>query len=185
VSALTTWSGHHFDPLHPDPDLICIEDIAHALSNICRYGGHADSFYSVAQHSHLMSTFCTPRLRRACLLHDAAEAYIGDMVRPIKHGTLLGSIFEDAENKLLRMIFEKFGVPINHLPAVEFWDRFMLRWEQRDLRPRCLEADGYWFTEAEGGVSPERWLRPWTPVFSKELFLEQFHVLFDRQAVAA
>ena len=185
MSALTTYSGYHFDPLNPDPSLICIEDIAHALSNICRYGGHADSFYSVAQHSLLMSEVTTPRLRRACLLHDAAEAYLGDMVRPIKHGTELGAMFEEYELNLLSLIFEKFDVPYNHLPAVEYWDRFMLRWEQRDLRPRTLDDGGYWFSEAEGGRTPQRMLAPFSPYLSKRLFLRRFNILFDRQAVAA
>lgn len=185
MSALTTYSGHHFDPLCPDPDLICIEDIAHALSNVCRYGGHADMFYSVAQHSSLMSSYCPHRLARACLLHDAAEAYVGDMVRPIKHGTELGEVFTEIEDYLLHMIFEKFDVPVNHLPAVEQWDRFMLRWEQRDLRPRTLEADGYWYTEAEGGVSPAHQLVGVSPAAAKHDFLRMYSLLFNRTAVAA
>ena len=88
--AITTWGGHLFDLSDPKPEMIDIEDIAKALSCICRYTGHCNDFYSVAQHSILMAnlsefdSFGTPLQR---LLHDSAEAYIQDIPRPWK-GTL-------------------------------------------------------------------------------------------------
>ena len=85
---IQTFTGIGFDPINPDPKLIKIEDIAHALSNQCRFSGHARSFYSVAQHSaHCAEIACLASnapLARAMLLHDASEAYLLDMPRPLK-----------------------------------------------------------------------------------------------------
>src|ERR1051326_5760594 len=79
-----THTGKQFWPLDARVDEIDIEDIAHGLSHICRFGGHCRHFYSVAQHSVLVSRAVPLQLRMAGLLHDATEAYIGDMVRPLK-----------------------------------------------------------------------------------------------------
>ena len=88
---IKTWSGMMLDPTDPDPSQIRIDDIAHALSNICRYGGHIPEFYSVAEHSiyvmlRVWSMGITDhRVLLMALLHDAEEAYLGDMPSPIKH----------------------------------------------------------------------------------------------------
>lgn len=94
---MQTFSGHAFYPLDPDPELIEPMDIAHSLAMQCRYNGHVTRFYSVAEHCVLMSDYLIERwggsveldedgrqLALWALLHDAAEAYIGDMVRPLK-----------------------------------------------------------------------------------------------------
>jgi len=79
-----TFTGRKFWPLDPRPEDIDIIDIAHALANVCRFGGHSRVFYSVAQHSVLVSQHCPAEFAMHGLMHDAAEAYIGDMVRPLK-----------------------------------------------------------------------------------------------------
>jgi hypothetical protein len=81
---ITTFTGKKFHLFDPQLDEICIEDIAHALSLICRFGGHLPEHYSVAQHSILVSQLVSKDLILEGLLHDAEEAYIGDMVRPLK-----------------------------------------------------------------------------------------------------
>jgi hypothetical protein len=81
---MQTFSGHRFFPLDPRPDEISALDIAHALSLLCRYGGHVDRFYSVAEHSVLMSEAVAPEHALAALLHDATEAYVVDVPRPLK-----------------------------------------------------------------------------------------------------
>src|SRR5690606_29748913 len=81
---MQTFTGRRFWPLDPRPDEICIEDIAHALSMQCRYAGHCLSFYSVAEHSVLLSQHVAEPFRRWALLHDASEAYLVDVPRPIK-----------------------------------------------------------------------------------------------------
>ena len=86
---ITTYTGRHFDPLHPEEALICIEDVAHALSLICRGNGHVKSFFSVGQHCILCAREAaarsySSRLSLAALLHDASECYISDVIRPVK-----------------------------------------------------------------------------------------------------
>lgn len=83
LPTIKTFSGITFDFLNPTPDMISMADIAHALSNICRFGGQAHEFYSVAQHSILVSDL-SHKYALEGLLHDASEAYLGDVVRPLK-----------------------------------------------------------------------------------------------------
>ena len=89
MSCIKTYSGVMFDPLAPDADLIYIQDIAHALSMLCRANGHFRSFYSVGQHSincmkEARGRGCSEKVQLACLLHDASEAYLSDVTRPVK-----------------------------------------------------------------------------------------------------
>ncbi|MBR4289382.1 MAG: DUF429 domain-containing protein, partial [Oscillospiraceae bacterium] len=89
MSCIKTYTGVMFDPLNPDPDLIDIVDIAHALNMLCRANGHFRSFYSVGQHSincmrEAKERGYSEKLQLACLLHDASEAYLSDVTRPVK-----------------------------------------------------------------------------------------------------
>jgi hypothetical protein len=81
---MQTWSGGRFYPRDPRSADVDPTDIAHALSLLCRYGGHVERFYSVAEHCVLMSQAVAPENALAALLHDATEAYVGDVVRPLK-----------------------------------------------------------------------------------------------------
>lgn len=81
---IQTYTGKKMFPLAPKREDICIEDIAHALSMKCRFNGHCNLFYSIAQHSLIVASLVKPELRLAALLHDAAEAYLPDFCRPIK-----------------------------------------------------------------------------------------------------
>ncbi len=114
----------------PFPGEICIEDIAHALSHICRFGGHTSHFYSVAEHSLCVSYYVGIQPTRtleelhqkrihalAGLLHDGPEAYLGDMIRPLKHSTVVGEEYRVFEAILQREIFRTFGLPAE-LPKV-------------------------------------------------------------------
>lgn len=103
---LRTYTGKKVDIFDPDPESICIEDIAHALSNICRFAGHVPEFYSVAEHSYLASLLAKPEHELAALMHDAAEAYMVDLPRPVKMEMPEFSIIED---KLMKVIAKKFG----------------------------------------------------------------------------
>lgn len=120
--------GARFYPLDPHPDDIHLSDIIHALSNTCRYGGHTNRFYSVAEHCVLLARWVrekghTPELAMAALMHDAAEAYLGDVPRPIK-GMLPD--YCEIEKNVERVIFDKFGIEEADLARIKEWDRRML-----------------------------------------------------------
>lgn len=103
---IRTFTGIYVNVFEPTEEMICIEDIAHALSNQCRFGGHLPVFYSVAQHSIIMSDKMHESHKLAALLHDASEAYLLDIPRPIKKGL---SNYKEIEDKLMTAIAAKFG----------------------------------------------------------------------------
>jgi Predicted hydrolases of HD superfamily len=104
---IRTYTGKYFNAFDPLPELICIEDIAHALSQQPRYAGHLPQFYSVAQHSIYVARILPKPLRLCGLLHDAAEAYLCDIPSPYKKH-IPG--YKDAEWNLLEVILKKFGI---------------------------------------------------------------------------
>lgn len=105
---MQVYSGAQFWPLDVQTQDFDIRDIAHSLSLQCRYNGHVDKFYSVAEHSVLVS-YCVPEEYKLwALLHDAAEAYTGDMVRPLKRSML---DFQLAEDRILYKLAERFNLP--------------------------------------------------------------------------
>lgn len=104
---MQTFSGKAFYPLDPRVEEIDDWDIAHSLAMQCRYNGHTSKFYSVAEHCVILSHYVTPENALAALLHDAAEACVGDMVRPLKQ---LMPAFVEAEDRILEVIAAKYGV---------------------------------------------------------------------------
>ena len=107
---ITTYTGKQFRPLEPDPQLIKIEDIAHALSMICRGNGHVKTFWSVGEHCiccarEAAERGMSERMILACLLHDASECYMSDVPRPFKKEL---PEYQKWENHLLSLIYEKF-----------------------------------------------------------------------------
>lgn len=102
---MQTYTGKQFFPLDANVSEIDINDIAHALSNLCRFGGHCSKFYSVAEHSVNVSKLLPDDLKLDGLLHDATEAYLVDVPRPIK-GSLLN--YKEIEHKLACVIEERF-----------------------------------------------------------------------------
>ena len=113
---ITTYTRKHFDPINPDAELICIEDIAHALPMICRGNGHVSSFWSVGEHCILCAKEAAAkgysnRLVLAALLHDASECYMSDVPRPLKQNM---KKYKEYENHLLDVIYTKFlGFTLN------------------------------------------------------------------------
>lgn len=103
---IRTFTGKMINVFEPDPDLICIEDIAHALSNLCRFGGHTRRFYSVAEHSLRVAAIVPEKHKIAGLLHDASEAYLVDLPSPIKYFI---PKYQEYEQNLMLAIAEKFG----------------------------------------------------------------------------
>lgn len=110
MSCITTYTGKNFDPLNVDESLLDIKDIAHALSLICRGNGHVQHFYSVAQHSLACAKEAKVRGYRkeiilGCLLHDASEAYLSDVTRPIKKEL---TYYLEVEDVLQNIIWKYF-----------------------------------------------------------------------------
>ena len=137
ASFIQTYSGRKLDFRNPDPEAITLEDIAHALSQIVRFGGHISRFYSVADHSlnvaRLVAWGGGTRQDTLCaLLHDASESLIGDIVTPLKH--ILPQAME-LEKKLSSMIFQKFGIDESRVDfaAVKKADETMLVIEAKAL----------------------------------------------------
>lgn len=103
---IETRSGKRFDYDNPSPDSIDIDDIAYALSNLCRFTGHV-RFFSVAEHSVLVAGRVAPELRLAALLHDASEAYLGDIASPLKY---LLPDYKRIEARVEACIFDRFNI---------------------------------------------------------------------------
>ena len=135
---IVTRSGIHFDLLEPTPDMVCIEDIAWALANIIRFTGHTNWPYSVAQHSVLGAKQTEGRTRLEFLLHDAHEAYVGDLSGPMKP---LCPSYRNIESRINRVVRIRFGLPFLLSPQVKEIDLRMLATEKRDLMP---QAEGDW-----------------------------------------
>lgn len=111
-----TLSGKTIDLLNPSPEGIILDDIATALSNTCRYNGHTKRFYSVAEHCIRLSYAVTPSHAMAALLHDAAEAYVGDIIAPLKKFVKFTDSynlirFDKLEDDFLKVIYHALNIP--------------------------------------------------------------------------
>lgn len=134
-SWFTTASGRRFFVIDPDRESIVIDDIAHALAHVCRYGGHCRQFYSVAQHSVHVSKLVPRHLALHGLMHDASEAYLGDVVRPLKAQL---PEYKRIEHQLEQLISERFGIrPLgaDEVKILKAADLVALQTERRDLLP--------------------------------------------------
>jgi 5'-deoxynucleotidase YfbR-like HD superfamily hydrolase len=170
---VSTFLGNRFYPTSPRIDDVAIEDIAHGLAYQCRFNGQTRAFYSVAQHSLMVMRLVPEHLRRAALLHDAAEAYLGDMVKPLKN---LFPEFSRIETQVMRIIGHRFDVDLGQMDAsIKQADLIALATEKRDLMPHSTEA---WANLQDVAPLPES-LRPMAPMPAKAAFLESFHELFS------
>jgi hypothetical protein len=169
---IQTRTGRKFWPLDPRPEDVHIEDIAHALAMKCRYGGHCLRFYSVAEHSVLVSQFLPPELALWGLLHDAGEAYLADVPRPVKQ-QLTG--FHALEAAVLRAVAVRFGLQgVVEPPEVKRIDTALLSDERKVLMAPLLDgaaSDAEWGA-TEPGVGAH--VRGLDPVAAAELFLQRF-----------
>lgn len=165
--------GRKFHPFDPRPEDIDIHDIAHALSHICRYGGHVRRFYSVAEHSVLVSR-CVPNIvGLAGLLHDAAEAYLGDIPRPIKHDAAMDG-WRKAEARIERAIAARFGIGWPMDGAIKKADDRIILDEWAALMPATKE-----FIGVSGEMLGVR-IEGWSPRRAAAEFLDAFELLGGR-----
>jgi hypothetical protein len=184
---VTLYSGRQIDPFAMTVDDILIEDVAHSLSNQCRWGGHCIEFYPVAQHSvHVaelileVSTFM-PALWG--LLHDASEAYLLDLIRPLKRRPEF-AYYRQLEAQVMAVICQKFGLPLEEPSLVTAADNIMLAIEARDLMPALLAADLAPTLELLPPHSQWRKtsVRPMGPREAKKAFLDMFAILGGKAA---
>lgn len=143
MSYICTASGVHFDPVHPDPDKISIKDIAHSLAFLCRGGGHSRIFYSVAQHCiacarEAAQRGLSERIQLGCLLHDAAEAYIQDVTRPLKEVLPEYCAIENGLQKCIYNHFLTLPLSDEELQTVKDIDDDMLDLEFHQIMPEDL-----------------------------------------------
>ena len=172
---MQTFTGHQFWPLDPRPEDVDILDVAHALSMLCRYNGHCRRFYSVAEHSVYVArqiSFYTPDLARHALwglLHDASEAYLADIVRPVKR-SITG--YREAEDAVMHVICDRFGLAHEMPAVVRATDEDILVNEMEQIMapppiPWKLHGKRIEGLEIVG----------WAPVEAEKRFLEMFRSL--------
>lgn len=165
---MQTVTGRQFWPLDPRPEDIFIEDIAHALSMMCRFGGHCQRFYSVAEHSVLVSENVPPQDALWALLHDASEAYIADIVRPAKRFI---DGYKQMEANIMAAVCGAFDLPYAEPPSVKRADNAILADEAAQIM----------------GARPKYWILPepplgiqivgLSPADAKKAFLARYHAL--------
>lgn len=164
---ILTYGGHYFDFMAPEQCQVDIATIAHALAHICRFTGHVREFYSVAQHSVMVSYLVPPEHALAGLLHDAPEAFIGDVAAPLKQ---LLPDYKAIEKRVEAAVLGAFGLPAKLPTCVKHADLVMLATEQRDLMPAI---DHTWNTII--GIEPlMTTIQPQTPAQAKVIFLQRF-----------
>lgn len=162
-----TYSGKRIDILDAKPDQVCIEDIAHALSLQCRFGGHCPVHYSVAQHSVLVASQVSQKNKLTGLLHDAPEAYLIDLPRPVKR---MMPEYRSIEDRLYSVLAAKFGLA-DPIPQ-----------EVKDADTGILAAEAVQLMK----TPPSEWglpeplpvvIDPWDAETAKRIFLQAYALL--------
>lgn len=169
-------SGKYFDLLDPANSEFTIEDIAHGLSMTCRFAGQCRQFYSVAEHSWHASRLVAPEFALRALMHDAAEAFIGDVTRPLK--SILPE-YKMIERNVEAAIMERFEIHDWNIAEVKQADLLMLHAEQAELMPQHPDR---WTTSEGLGAAPAINFRLWSPEFAKVAFLIRFDELRQGEA---
>jgi hypothetical protein len=170
---IQTYTGKKFFPLSPSPDLIDIQDVAHALSHLCRYAGHTPLFYSVAQHSVLVARIlreqgCSIYEQMWGLLHDATEAYLIDLPQPVK---MHMREYQRAEERLMQAVAFRFNLSPELPESVKIADEICLATEVRDIIGHQIEP---WHIQQAA--------MPWTIRYmdcgrAKSMFLDAYTAL--------
>lgn len=165
----STVSGCKINILSPDHNSINIDDIAHHLSLICRFGGMVNEFYSVAQHSLLVSYLAPDGLELHGLLHDASEAYLGDVIKPLKN--VIGKPYQEIEVRFMKAISEKFAFSYHKLAAIKEADKLALELEHQYLKL----GDIYRFRRACQDFNIPEY--PLCSAHAKYIFMKRFEYL--------
>jgi 5'-deoxynucleotidase YfbR-like HD superfamily hydrolase len=173
---ICTVNGKYFDFMSPETSEFDIHVIAHGLSNICRFAGHTKSFYSVAQHSVLVSLLVPQELALHGLLHDAAEAFIGDVARPLKN---LLPDYREIEKRVEKAVFARFGLDAEVPESVKRADLILLATERRDL---MTEHDDEWMVIKDVSPFPDT-IMPQQPEIAYAMFIHRYRVIMGLDPV--
>lgn len=179
MAMILTHGGRSFDFGRATAMDIDIADIAHSLANICRWNGHTKRFYSVAEHSFLMARYAVEKggdvpLAVMCLMHDAPEAYLGDVTRPLKRA--LGEQYRAMEDRAWGLVCEKFCLTpwLDRMEQVHELDNRMIGDER--AQAMCNPPEGFHWDlpdiPALGVV-----INFWEPHVAKSKFLEMWGML--------
>lgn len=186
---IRTYTGREVNPVNVSIEEIDIHDIAHALSQINRFGGHTRRPLNVAQHSVYVSRLVEDQgygdlIALQGLLHDATEAYLGDITKWLKaHESF--AMYRMIENKLEKRIFSRFGLPRSMHKAVKWADSIMVRFEgergfghhdKLDVGPFRIDHKDYPLLTRPEKAMVGKWA-PWSPVASEMIFLDRFNIL--------
>ena len=173
-NSIQTFTDKRFWPLDPRAEDVCIEDIAHALSNKCRFSGHTKEFYSVAQHSVIVSLACNPEDALWGLLHDASEAYLVDLPSPLK---ILPEFawFKKVERKVEIAICKHFNLSIQQPESTHYADKVALVTEKRDVMPPASD----WQMKYPHKPLDEK-IICLQPAEAKKLFLDRYRELTSK-----
>jgi hypothetical protein len=171
-------NGKYFNFLKPEEAEYDIEEIAHALSHICRFTGHCKYFYSVAQHSVLVSHLVPQQYAMMGLLHDAQEAFVSDMATPLKQ---MMPDYKALEKRIEKDIAQRFNLPFPFPPEIKQADIKALATEVRDLLPGYAERDHGW--ECIAHVEPHKGtIFPLSSYAAAQLFLKRYWDIYYGQA---
>lgn len=170
TGCIATFSGRIINPFDPDPADIAIEDIAHALSLQCRFTGHTKHLYTVAQHSLLATDLVDTEYKLWALLHDATEAYLADIARPVK---AMWPEYKTYEQRLMEAVAARFGLAEEFpMPEpVRLADDLLLKSEIEYLMP---DHEIYERWQFEGDLLPHGWFLYEAPTIIEVKFLRSF-----------
>jgi 5'-deoxynucleotidase YfbR-like HD superfamily hydrolase len=182
---IQTVSGRRVNPFALAASDIDLDDIAQALANQCRFGGHCRRFYSVAQHSCLVADLVRGQGGDAtdalwALLHDAGEAYLSDLPHPLKHFSEFGRLYREAEEKLQEAIIQHFRLPADAPAALLSADRALLATERR-----ALMADTWEWPELQGVEPAGVTIEPWPPERAAAEFRRRYTELSSERGLDA
>jgi len=182
ASWLQTFSGIKAQILDPKPEQILIPDIAHALSNIGRFGGHTRKFSSVAQHCVLTARLSPAgSLKLASILHDSSEAFLIDLPSPIKNAI---PQYKEIEERLQKVIATRFGIDFELFDMIKIYDQQALFIEAKALlAPFHPDWDMHDCSKEVDPKLLDFYQDPWIPERAEKEYLEEFHRIWTQTKV--
>lgn len=171
VGKFISKSDIEIDILNLNEDMIVLDDISSGLANICRFGGQVNNWYSIAQHSILVSDLAPEELKLEALFHDAAEAYIGDVIKPLKH--ILDPLYGPIEENFQQIIFNKFNLDCYKLKYIKEFDIKALQMEKKALKDNDFKEWNSFWKDRYFTITPHTM----SPTMSNIVFIDNYKKL--------